>query len=181
VNNRGPASMGPLSGLTVGDPDAPGVTLQLFIDQFCTVNISTADTLNTPINGGCTPMPGGSTNVYCNVDNSGVTTFDLGIWVTDGCMGTAMNSIHAAGKGKCLPTQLVSNGQPAPIPLYSTVICNTKLVDAQTPTQDSPIAPMDAPTPPSRFTPRSVMSHHPMMQFTRTVFAKIARMAQGTQ
>jgi len=138
----GPSSRGPAPrhssskwdahGNYMGDldgPNAPGVTLQLFTDPTCVVNISTPDTLDSPINQGCLETNNQSYNLTCRVDNTGVTNFDYSAYNVPGCKGDPLTAIRSNGKGKCLPTVVISNGQPVPLTLYATVSCNNVAVD----------------------------------------------------
>jgi len=174
LSNRAPHDMmgNPAS------PDAAGVTLQLFMDQTCSVNISTQDTLVSPINTGCINSPDQtmSYNLICTVDNTGFTTFSYSYYTVPGCKGTSMTSINSSGKGKCLPTILISNGQPAPIPLYATVTCINQASDAANPNTenngDIPSISNDVPAG-GRFRLKNrSLGHNNVKQFNRNIMSK---------
>lgn len=92
-----------------------------------------------------------------------------------------MTSIKSAGNGRCLPTAVVSNGQPAPIPLYATVSCNT-VVDTTTGAIDSPAvaSEVDVPAPQSRFNPLSMGAHpRTALNFAGKILAKAHALAKN--
>jgi len=168
-----PSAAGPAS------PDTPGVTLQLFMDPQCAMNISTADTLNSPINAGCQSASGISYNLICT-SSGAATTFEYSVYATSGCQGAAMTSIKSAGNGRCLPTAVISNGQPAPIPLYATVSCNS-IVGTATGAVDNAAAPSaeaDVPVTQTRFNPLSMAHPRTALSFAGKISAKANALAK---
>jgi hypothetical protein len=182
---RGPSSLLPNVGSA--SPNTPGVTLQLFMDPQCAMNISTADTLNSPINSGCQSASGISYNLICT-SSGAATTFEYSVYATAGCQGAAMTSIKSAGNGRCLPTSIISNGQPAPIPLYATVTCNTAVdtttgaVDNAAPSSEAdvpvPSSKADVPVTQTRFNPLSMAHPRTALSFAGKILAKAHALAK---
>jgi len=113
----------------------PGVTIQLFTEPTCKMNISTQESMAGTLSPNCQKDSTGlfSMILNCQIDSNGVTTFDYGIWQNDMCSGASLQSINSVGKGTCIPTTISQNGQKVPIPLYATVTCSAPGQTQQTP------------------------------------------------
>jgi len=129
-------------------PDAPGATIQLFLDAGCQMNISAPQTFNGVLSPTCaSPLQGLSYILNCVSD--GTTNFQYSIWQVANCAGVSVTTILAQGKGPCIPATITQNGVPAPISPYAKVTCNQADREG---TEDE----LDPST--GRFNPKSVVS-----------------------
>jgi len=113
-------------GSAAVDANAPGVTLQLFIDPVCSTNISDVGVLAATLSNDCQvdEMQLFSMIINCQVDATQTTHFTYNVWQNNKCSGLSMMGITADGKGPCIPASMTQNGVKAPVPLYAKVSCS---------------------------------------------------------
>jgi len=149
-----------LLSLTSGQASAvPGVTLQLFSDAGCQMNISDSSTLVSPISTQCQQAADISYILICT-QSSQATAFVYAVFTDTKCSTTPTTSITASGQGgptACLPTVISQDGRPFPIPLYAHVTCS---LQAEQTTQTTPttIVPQLPSFLPSSSTPSRPMT-----------------------